>query len=117
MDWVKSERDEALKSAEGAATRLKEAETAATRAKSMRRDELKKEKKDRNSLTQRFEVGLYLSTGGSHAICAASLLECQMVLTFRTFVYEGNLVSAKCDIICSYVSVACGCSDLLGSPL
>ena len=60
VDWVKSERDEALKSAEGAAARLKEAETAASRAKTLRRDELKKEKKDRNALVQRCEVGLGL---------------------------------------------------------
>ncbi len=57
MDWVKSERDEALKSAEATATRLKDAETAASRAKSLRRDELKKEKKERSALAQRCEVG------------------------------------------------------------
>lgn len=56
MDWVKSERDEAQKSAEETAARLKEAETAASRAKSLRRDELKKEKKERNALVQRCEV-------------------------------------------------------------
>ncbi|BDA47782.1 probable MATH domain and coiled-coil domain-containing protein At3g at N-terminal half [Coccomyxa sp. Obi] len=56
VDWVKSERDEALNSAEATATRLKDAETAASRAKALRRDELKKEKKERSALLQRCEA-------------------------------------------------------------
>lgn len=54
---MKSERNEALNSAEATASRLKDAETAASRAKALRRDELKKEKKERSALVQRCEVG------------------------------------------------------------
>jgi len=57
VEWVKSERDEAVKAAEAAATRQKESEAAAARAKNTRRDDLKKDKKDRNALQHRAEVG------------------------------------------------------------
>lgn len=68
MEWVKSERDEAVKAAEAATARQKESEAAAARAKNTRRDELKKEKKDRNALQHRAEVS-FSSQWGRNLSC------------------------------------------------
>lgn len=56
VEWVKSERDEAQKAAEGSAARLKELETAASRQKGHRRDESKRSAKESKAANHRAEV-------------------------------------------------------------
>jgi hypothetical protein len=65
VEWVKSEREEVQKAAAEAASKLKEAEATAARAKNLRRDELKKANKEKNSAQSKAEVGLCQMTSKS----------------------------------------------------